>query len=46
MPLTTSDARLFIVCCLAHEQRPSLTERDVRFLRGVGETIMAELGPA
>jgi GAF domain-containing protein len=43
VPLTTLDARLYILCCLAHEQRPALGERDVRFLRGLGETVIAEL---
>lgn len=40
VPLTTLDARLYILCCLAHEQRPALCERDVWFLRGLGETII------
>ena len=43
VPLTTLDARLYILCCLAHEQRPALGERDVVFLRGLGETIIREL---
>jgi GAF domain-containing protein len=43
VPLTTRDARLYVLCCLAHEQRPQLGERDVLFLRGLGETILAEL---
>jgi len=43
VPLTTLDARLYVLCCLAHEQRPQLGERDVLFLRGLGETIVAEL---
>ena len=30
VPMTTLDARLYILCCLAHEQRPALGERDVR----------------
>jgi GAF domain-containing protein len=34
VPLSTLDARLYILCCLAHEQRPELSERDVVFLRG------------
>ena len=40
VPLTTLDARLYILCCLAHEERPALCERDVRFLRGLAETIV------
>jgi GAF domain-containing protein len=43
VPLTTLDARLYVLCCLAHEQRPHLGERDVLFLRAVGEAIVAEL---
>jgi GAF domain-containing protein len=46
VPLTTLDARLYILCCLAHEQRPALCERDVLFLRGLGETIIRELDTA
>jgi len=43
VPLTTLDARLYVLCCLAHEQRPQLGERDVRFLRGLADAIAAEL---
>jgi GAF domain-containing protein len=43
VPLTALDARLYVLCCLAHEQRPQLGERDVRFLRGLGESILAQL---
>ena len=43
VPLTTLDARLYVLCCIAHDQRPQLGERDVRFLRGLGEAIVAEL---
>ena len=43
VPLTTLDARLYVLCCLAHEQRPHLGERDLLFLRGLGEAIVAEL---
>lgn len=46
VPLTALDARLYILCCLAHERRPALSERDVVFLRGLGETIMRELDAA
>jgi GAF domain-containing protein len=46
VPLTGLDARLYILCCLAHEQRPALGERDVVFLRGLGETIIQELDTA
>jgi GAF domain-containing protein len=40
------DARLFALCCLAHEPRPGLGEADVRFLRGLGETVVATLEAA
>jgi GAF domain-containing protein len=43
VPLTTLDARLYVLCCLAREQRPQLGERDVLFLRSLGEAIVAEL---
>ena len=43
VPLTTLDARLYVLCCIAHEQRPQLGERDVLFLRSLGEAIVAEL---
>jgi GAF domain-containing protein len=46
VPLTTLDARLYILCCLARERRPALGERDVLFLRGLGETIIRELDSA
>ena len=46
VPMTTLDARLYILCCLAHEQRPALGQRDVVFLRGLGETIIRELDAA
>ena len=43
VPLTGLDARLYVLCCLAHEQRPQLGEQDVLFLRGLGEEIVAAL---
>lgn len=46
VPLATLNAELYILCCLAHEQRPSLSHRDVVLLRGLGETIAAELDAA
>jgi GAF domain-containing protein len=46
VPLSTLNARLYILCCLAHEQRPSLSRRDVVLLRGLGDTIAAELDAA
>jgi hypothetical protein len=43
LPLTGLDARLYVLCCLAHEQRPQLGERDVLFLRELGEAVLAAL---
>jgi hypothetical protein len=43
VPLTGLDARLYVLCCLAHEQRPQLGQRDVLFLRGLGHAILAAL---
>jgi GAF domain-containing protein len=43
VPMTAFDARLYVLCCLAHERRPQLGERDVLFLRGLGESILAQL---
>jgi GAF domain-containing protein len=43
VPLTGRDARLYVLCCLAHEQRPGLAERDVLFLRDLGEEVLAAL---
>ena len=43
VPLTGLDARLYVLCCLAHEQRPQLGERDVRFLHELGEAVLAAL---
>ncbi|HVS29054.1 MAG TPA: GAF domain-containing protein [Solirubrobacteraceae bacterium] len=46
VPLTARDARLYILCCLAHEARPELGEADVRFLRGLAETVIDQLDHA
>ncbi len=43
VPIRTEDARLYVLCCLAHEQRPRLCEHDVLFMRGVGAAIVAAL---
>ena len=43
VPLTGLDARLYVLCCLAHERRPHLGERDVLFLRGLGDAVLANL---
>lgn len=43
VPVTTQDARLYMLCCLGHESRPTLGEADLRFMRGVAETVLAAL---
>ena len=43
VPLTGLDARLYVLCCLAHEQRPQIGERDVLFLRDLGNAVLANL---
>ena len=43
VPLTTVDARLYVLCCLAHERRPQLGKRDVLFLRCLTDAIVDEL---
>jgi hypothetical protein len=43
VPLTGLDARLYVLCCLAHEKRPQLGERDVLFLRDLGNAVLANL---
>ncbi|HET6867133.1 MAG TPA: GAF domain-containing protein [Solirubrobacteraceae bacterium] len=43
VPLTGLDARLYVLCCLAHEQRPQLGGGDVRFLCDLGEAVLAAL---
>jgi ribosomal protein L37E len=39
VPLTGSAARRYVLCCLAGEARPDLSERDVQFLRGLVESL-------
>jgi GAF domain-containing protein len=43
VPVTTLQARLYILCCLAHEQRPSLSERHLFLLRRLAQDVAAEL---
>src|SRR5690349_2957316 len=43
VPFTTADARLYVLCCLACEARPDLGEDDVRFLRGMAESVRSHL---
>jgi GAF domain-containing protein len=39
VPLTGAAARRYVLCCLASEARPDLGEHDVRFLRGLVESL-------
>jgi GAF domain-containing protein len=41
VPFTAADARLYVLCCLAREARPDLSDADVRFLRGLAEGLRA-----
>lgn len=43
VPLKAADMRLYVFCCVAREARPALGQHDVRFLRGLGETVVSEL---
>lgn len=43
VPLTAGDAHLYMLCCLAHESRLTLDQGDLRFMRGLGETVLAAL---
>jgi len=39
VPLTGAAARRYVLCCLSLEARPDLSETDVRFLRGLVESV-------
>jgi GAF domain-containing protein/ribosomal protein L37E len=39
VPLTGAAARRYVLCCLAREARPDLSDGDVRFLRGLLESL-------
>lgn len=39
VPLTASAVRSYVLCCLAREVRPDLTDADVRFLRALIESL-------
>ena len=43
VPLTAADARLYVLCCIAAEARHDLTEADVRFLKGLAESLRPAL---
>ena len=39
VPLTGAAARRYVLCCVAREARPDLSASDVRFLRGLVESV-------
>jgi GAF domain-containing protein len=41
--LPSERARLYVLCCLARERRPDLGASELNVLRGLGETVRAEL---
>jgi len=43
VPIALEDARLFVLCCLIRESRPSLGVREVKLLAGLAESVRAEL---
>ena len=43
VPITLSDMRLYVLCCLALEARPSIGDREVRLLLGLAESVRMEL---
>jgi GAF domain-containing protein len=43
VPIELSDMRLYVLCCLARESRPSIGVRDVRMLLGLAESVRTEL---
>jgi GAF domain-containing protein len=43
VPISLSDARVYVLCCLTRESRPSLGPREVKLLSGLAESIRAEL---
>jgi GAF domain-containing protein len=43
VPIRLDDVRLYVLCCLDRESRPSLGEREVRLLSGLAESVRVEL---
>jgi GAF domain-containing protein len=43
VPIRVADMRLYVLCCMASESRPSIGEREVRLLAGLAESVRAEL---
>ncbi len=44
VPIRLDDVRLYVLCCLDRESRPSLGDREVRLLSGLAESVRVELG--
>ena len=44
VPIRLDDLRLYVLCCLDRESRPSLGDREVRLLSGLAESVRVELG--
>jgi GAF domain-containing protein len=44
VPIRLDDVRLYVLCCLDRESRPSLGNREVRLLSGLAESVRVELG--
>jgi GAF domain-containing protein len=43
VPIRLDDIRLYVLCCLHRESRPSIGEREVRLLSGLAESVRVEL---
>jgi GAF domain-containing protein len=43
VPIQLSDMRLYVLCCLAAESRPSIGDREVRLLVGLSASVRAQL---
>jgi GAF domain-containing protein len=43
VPIRLEDMRLYVLCCLHRERRPSLGEKEVRLLSGLAESVRVEL---
>lgn len=44
VPARASDARLYVLCCLARESRPDLGPADVAVLRGFVRSVVDQMG--
>ncbi|MFL5862701.1 MAG: GAF domain-containing protein [Solirubrobacteraceae bacterium] len=43
VPIRLEDMRLYVLCCLDRERRPSLGEKEVRLLSGLAASVRVEL---